>query len=127
MNSDQAGRPSGGRRFQELRRLVPYSVGGFSMRYARQQIVSIRWVPAMLPLLAALVTGCRGQVEGVGPGAGANTGTAGNGAAGSIGNDTPCTGASDPRTVVAQQRIMLLTSWERVNTISYLIDPTFAS
>ena len=55
------------------------------MRYARKQIVSIRWVPAMLPLLAALVTGCRGQVEGVGPGAGNNTGTGGtSGAAGSM-------------------------------------------
>ncbi len=97
------------------------------MRYARQQIVSVRWVPAMLPLLAALVTGCRGQVEPIGPtGNGSTTGTAGTGAAGTTGGDGPCTGATDPRTVVAKQRIMLLTSWERVNTISYLIDPTFA-
>jgi hypothetical protein len=98
------------------------------MRYARQQIVSIRWVPAMLPLLAALVTGCRGQVEGVGPtGAGNNTGTAGTkGAAGSIGGDAPCAGASDPRTVVAQQRITLLTSWEMANTVTYLINEDVA-
>lgn len=46
---------------------------------------------------------------------------------GGIPNTTPCMGASDPRLVVAPQRILRLTMNEIVNTVRYLIDSTEAT
>jgi hypothetical protein len=93
------------------------------MRYARRLSLSKQWLPAALPLCAALVFGCHGKVGDVGGGAGI-----GVGGAGGTGNpDTPCAGPSDPRMVVAPQRVLLLTSREIINTIRYLIDDTLAT
>ena len=95
------------------------------MRYARRlSLSSIRLLPAVLPLCAALAMGCHGKVGDVGmPGAGGG----GNiGIGGAAGNDVPCAGAAEPRLVVAGQRIMLLTKAEIINTVRYLIDDTEA-
>jgi len=60
----------------------------------------------------------------VGTGGGGGQGTTGTGGAGTVA--VPCMGASDPRLVVADQRIMKLTSNEVLNTVRYLIDDTEA-
>jgi len=96
------------------------------MRYARQLSNSLRWLPAALPLCAALALGCHGQVGDV-PDGGGNLGGAGGTSTGTGGMDVPCTGASDPRMLVAPQRIVLLTPIEIANTIRYLIDDTEAN
>ncbi len=94
------------------------------MRYARRLSISMRLLPAALPLCAALALGCHGRVGEV-PDGGNLTGVGGAGGTGTP--DTPCTGAADPRMVVAEQRIMLLTSRQIINTIRYLIDDTVAT
>jgi hypothetical protein len=93
------------------------------MRYARRLSFSKQWLPAALPLCAALALGCHGKVGDVGGGAGIGVG----GAGGTGTPATPCAGPSDPRMVVAQQRVLLLTSREIINTIRYLIDDTIAT
>jgi hypothetical protein len=92
------------------------------MRYARRLSVSKQWLPAALPLCAALVFGCHGKVGDVGGTGGTGPGTGGTGQPA-----TPCAGPADPRMVVAEQRILLLTSREIINTIAYLIDGTLAT
>lgn len=94
------------------------------MRYARQHsLFSVRWLPAALPLCAALAMGCHGKVGDVGM-----SGTGGNiGIGGAAGMDVPCSGAADPRLAVASQRIMLLTKAEVINTVRYLVDDTEAT
>ncbi len=95
------------------------------MRYLRQLSNSMRCLPVALPLCAALIFGCQGKVIGP-PGVGAS-GTGGtSGMGGAAGIDVPCAGPSDPRMVVAPQRIMLLTKPEIINTVTYLIDKTEA-
>ena len=89
------------------------------MRYARQLSISMRWLAAALPLCAAIALGgCHGSVGAVGDAGslGGNTGT------GTGGMAPACTGMSDPRMVVADQRIMLMTKPQLVNTVRYLID-----
>ena len=68
--------------------------------------------------------GCHGKVGDVGmPGAGGG----GNiGVGGAAGNDVPCAGAAEPRLVVANQRIMLLTKPQIINMVRYLINDTEA-
>ena len=92
------------------------------MRYARRFSFSMRWLPAALPLCAALAFGCHGQVGDVGDGGGQIGGM--NGGDGGVA--PPCTGMSDPRMVVAGQRIMMMTKPQLVNTVRYLIDDTEA-
>jgi uncharacterized protein DUF1592/uncharacterized protein DUF1588 len=89
------------------------------MRYARRlSISSVRWLPAVLPLCAALAVGCHGKVGDVGP-----SGTGGSiGGGGAAGADVPCSGAADPRLVVAGQRVMLLTKGQIISTVRYLIN-----
>ncbi|MES1204696.1 MAG: DUF1592 domain-containing protein [Pseudomonadota bacterium] len=99
---------------------------------------------AALPLFAAVffaaaAVGCKGSAGG-GPtgsggtaggggtsGTGGLVGPGGGGAAGMTGTPAACTGASDPRLVVASQRILRLTLTETVNTVRYLIDNTEAT
>src|SRR5262249_10181846 len=93
----------------------PNPVGGSSMRYARRLSFSMRWLPVALPLCAALAMGCHGQVGDVGDGGGQLGGM--NGGDGGVAQ--PCTGMSDPRMVVAGQRIMMMTKPQLVNTVRY--------
>src|SRR5262245_5478434 len=70
--------------------------------------------------------------NGVLAGGAGNTGAGGaaGGAAAAGGAGGPaaaCTGASDPRLVVAEQRILRLTTNETLNTVRYLIDDTEAT
>jgi hypothetical protein len=108
-----------------------------------------RWllVAAALPLAAAADLGC-GRRAALGTGAGGNAaggtgvgimgaggggGGAGNvtasGTAGAGAGGTPaaCAGASDARLVVADQRILRLTSNELLNTVRYLFGATEAT
>jgi hypothetical protein len=95
------------------------------MRYARRLSTSKWQLLGALPLCAALALGCHGTVGDVGsPGAGGN-GAGGNNGTG--GMDVPCSGPSDPRMLPASQRILLLTSAEMINTISYLFGATEAT
>jgi hypothetical protein len=102
------------------------------MRYARLSI-SKRWLPGVLPLCAALTLGCHGSVGDTGDsgtgggqlggaGGASSTGTAGTGMP-----DPPCTGANDPRMVVASQRIINLTNAEVLNVVRNLTDATEAT
>lgn len=100
------------------------------MRYLGRPSTSKRLARRLLPCCAALALGCQGNIV---PPAGSDTsgsGGTGNGPTGSGGSSaqmaTPCAGASDPRMVVADQRIMLVTKPQLVNTIAYLIDQTEA-
>lgn len=68
-------------------------------------------------------SGIGGGIVGTGGGTGGQSMT-GTGGTGTVA--VPCMGASDPRLVVADQRIMKLTSPEVVNTVRYLIDDTEA-
>ena len=99
------------------------------MRYSRRLQLSMRWLPAVIPFAAALAAGCHGQVEQAGDGGGTSPtgggGTTGGGPDGGVVVDpTPCTGPADKRMAVADQRILLLTKPQIVNTIAYLIDQT---
>src|SRR5262245_828343 len=71
-----------------------------------------------------LGVGGNGGQGGAGVG-GAGVGGAGVGGAGGI--PAACSGASDERLVVADQRILRLTVNETLNTIRYLIDDTEAA
>jgi hypothetical protein len=89
------------------------------------------WLPAIVGLTAALAAGCHGEVGGVSGKAGAGNivgtgGITGTGGAGNSGPAVPCAGASDPRLVVAPQRIVRLTMTETYNTVRYLINATEA-
>jgi hypothetical protein len=96
------------------------------MRYARRLSISMRLLPAALPLCAALALGCHGQVGQVGDGGSLGGSSGGSSMTGTGGMAPPCTGASDPRMVPANQRIMLMTKPQLVNTVRYLIDDTEA-
>ncbi|HVY38272.1 MAG TPA: DUF1592 domain-containing protein [Polyangia bacterium] len=103
------------------------------MRYAAL-FNSKWWLAGVLLPCAAVSLGCQGTVQdthrngaggsGQGPGAGgaSATGTAGTGV-----SNAPCTGATDPRMVVAPQRIINLTNAEVLNTVRYLTDATEAT
>src|SRR3954447_4217464 len=97
------------------------------MRYSRRLQLSMRWLPAVIPFALALAAGCKGQVEQAGGGGGTSpTGgggtTGGSPDGGPVVDPTPCKGPNDPRMAVADQRILLLTKPQIVNTIAYLID-----
>jgi len=90
-------------------------------------------------LAVAVVAACaacgRRHLDGAGTGGNGmiGTGTGGGAIGGGAGGDStvapppPCAGASDPRMVVASQRVVLLTLHEIVNTVRYLIDDTEAN
>jgi len=118
------------------------------MRKLTQPPVSRHFALAALPLCAALSVGCQGAMEGPSngktggsgtPSGGNGTGTGGGNGGSSTGSGggtgtgtggapaTACTGNSDPRLVVAPQRILRLTMNETLNTVRYLIDATEAT
>jgi hypothetical protein len=93
------------------------------MHYARQRFGSMRWFPtAALTLCAGLVMGCQGQVTPAGTGTGSTNGSGGSGGPGSGGTTGGACSASDPKMVLAPQRVMLLTKAQVINTVRYLID-----
>ena len=102
------------------------------MRYAAQ-FVSKWALPRVVPLCALLTLGCQGVVHSTntGPGgSGQKGGTGGpssTGTGGTTVSDAPCTGPTDPRMVVAPQRIINLTNAEVLNTVRYLTDATEAT
>jgi len=110
------------------------------MQHAKRPLplVSRRWLPAVATatLWTGLLAGCIGSI-GTETGLPNPGGTAGNGAGagghngggmgGVIADQPPCTGPTDPRLVVAPQRILRLTMMEVVNTVRSLIDATAAT
>jgi hypothetical protein len=82
------------------------------MRHVRRFSVFTRWRVGVVPLCLAAVVGCHGEV--------------GNPGGGTIGGSTPLCAASDPRQVVAPQRVALLTSTQLMNMIR-LVDPNAAT
>jgi len=91
-------------------------------------------LPVALALVGVAASGCRshgvpGSSGAAGNAAGGATsgggGVVGGGGAGGIA--AACAGASDPRTVVASQRILRLTMNETLNTVRYLFDDTEAA
>jgi hypothetical protein len=83
------------------------------MRHARRFLVRLRWWAGALPLCAALGLGCQGQVGPVGGG-------------GYSVDKTPLCAVSDPKQVVAPQRVALLTSTQLMNMVR-LVDPAAAT
>jgi hypothetical protein len=73
------------------------------MRYVRRFSVPSRWRAGALPLCAALLFGCHGEVGSTGDGTSYT--------------ETPICDASDPTNVVSPQRIALLTSTQLMNMI----------
>ena len=71
------------------------------MRHVRRLSVSTQWRAAVLPLCAAVVLGCHGEVGPTGGG----------------GHVTPICDATDPAQVVVPQRILLLTSTQLINMV----------
>lgn len=101
------------------------------MRYAAL-FDSKWWLAGLLPLCAAVTLGCQGTVHDnrTGAGGAAQPGTGGSsstGMAGATVDHSPCTGPTDPRMVVAPQRIINLTNAEVLNTVRYLTDDTEAT
>lgn len=93
------------------------------------------WIGFTLLLLAAAAPACgRKGLPGGDPGS-AGTGVGivglggngGQGVGGAAGIAAACSGASDDRLVIADQRILRLTANETLNTIRYLIDDTEAA
>src|SRR5262245_10540917 len=73
------------------------------MRHVRRFSVFSRWRTGALPLCAALLFGCHGEVGSVDPGTNVPP--------------TPLCDASDPTNVVQGQRIALLTSTQLMNMV----------
>src|SRR6185436_401141 len=68
-----------------------------------------------------------GTIDGGGAGGAGGAGGQGTGTGGAGGSSTAACAASDPRLVLADQRIMRLTADEVVNTVRFLIDDTEAT
>jgi len=80
---------------------------------------------AALPLGGVVLPACHSRAlhngNGTGGGPTAGTGGGGAGGGGAGGMASPCAGASDPRLVVAGQRVLRLTMNEMLNTVRYLM------
>src|SRR5262245_61840653 len=72
------------------------------MRHVRRFSVPTHWRAALLPLCAAFAFGCHGEVGSTGY---------------STVDTTPLCDSSDPRQVVASQKVALLTSTQLINMI----------
>jgi hypothetical protein len=119
------------------------------MRNAARVSLCGRLVVAAASFAAGLVTGCSqrhlpdgnatggtgvivgsggvGVGVGGGPGTGGATGSGGGAGAGAAAGISGACTPSDPRLLLADQRILPLTSTEMVNTVRYLIDDTEAT
>jgi len=80
------------------------------------------WLAGTTAAWALIAAGCHGSVGGTPDGGGGGIGIGGAG-----GMVAPCTGASDPRLVVAQQRFVQLSKPEIINTLGALISPAAAT
>ena len=92
------------------------------------------WLAAVLSLVVGTAPGCgKKPLSGTGMGGGIGggivgsggigpTGTGGAGPTGTGGIAAPCTGPSDPRLVIAGQRVLRLTPDEIVKTVRYLVN-----
>jgi hypothetical protein len=96
------------------------------------------WIGITLLLFGAAGAGCHRKGISTGDpgtagtgvgilGVGGNGGQGVTGVGGAAGIPAACSGASDERVVVADQRILRLTANETLNTIRYLIDDTEAA
>src|SRR5215471_12359590 len=122
-------------------------IGGCSMWQGNKLSASRPWFAGLAATVMGLAVGCSGDIGGMldaRPGGGNNTGGSagaagsqmpgtGGGSVGSDGGTTggnglpPCTGTSDPRLVVAPQRLVKLTRLQIINTIGALINTTIAN